>query len=248
MLRPEPLGILGRPDVAGDAALRSSGGNPWRTSMRRLVLAVGLLCATALPARLADQVQPPKAPPDYFRVELRGKLGVAETADGLALDVPEMAKQPAQVSVHGMRLAFGDDKDLAALAKKLDGKTVVVTGELGQWSPRTAARSPVVVSYIRVTTLKAAEDEAVRPADDPLRPKVSMADASGIAETYVRREKIDVSGKFVARVRYVDRKVVETAKAPHWEVSYEPVERSTLGGEVWVSVGMDGKCSHEFGK
>jgi len=216
--------------------------------MRRLVLVVGLLCSTVLPARSDDKKEPPKAPPDYCKVEVRGKLGVADTADELSLDVPEMAKQPVQMTIRGMRLAFGDDKDLAALAKKLDGKTVVVTGELGQWSPRTAARSPVVVSYIRVTTLKAADDEVVRPVDEPIRPKVSMADASGIAEKYVQREKIDVSGKFVARVRYVDKKVVETTKAPHWEVSYEPVERSTLGGEVWVSVGMDGKCSHEFGK
>jgi hypothetical protein len=84
-------------------------------------------------------------------------------------------------------------------------------------------------------------------ADDQ-RPKITATEALRIAEKFVKEEKIDVSRSFIAKVRYVDWKVAKHSREPYWEVCYEPVARLTMGGEIWVSVAMDGKCSHEFGK
>jgi len=57
-----------------------------------------------------------------------------------------------------MRLAFSEDKELADLAKKLDGKTVIVSGSLARVpAERIAVKPTNYLSYIKVTELKAAE-------------------------------------------------------------------------------------------
>jgi len=94
---------------------------------------------------------------DYIKVEIRGKLRVTDKQQ-VALEIEELAKEPVYASVHDMRLAFGEDKELADLAKKLDGKTVIVSGSLARVpAERIAVKPTNYLSYIKVTELKAAE-------------------------------------------------------------------------------------------
>src|SRR5947199_4772432 len=97
--------------------------------MRSYVLVIGLLCSTALPSWAQDK----KPPAPYFKLEIRGTLRVAKIAFG-RFEPVKLVKQAAKGTIEAsgvvMRLDFGEDKELAALAKTLDGKTVLVRGEL----------------------------------------------------------------------------------------------------------------------
>ena len=58
-----------------------------------------------------------------------------------------------------MYLAFGDNKELAALAKDLDGKAVLISGELRRAyeGPISGLFPPRFDDYIQVSGLKAAD-------------------------------------------------------------------------------------------
>src|SRR5262245_43011284 len=90
--------------------------------MRCFMLVIGLLCSSTLPSWAQEKKQPAKGPADYFKVEIRGKLRIVEGRQELVsshwIDFSATAL--------GTALIFGDNKDLAALAKKLDGKTVLI--------------------------------------------------------------------------------------------------------------------------
>jgi hypothetical protein len=148
--------------------------------MLRRALLIGLLSSMALPSRAGEEKEPPKAPPPYFKVETRGKLRIEKGTPG-SFEPLKLVKQPVRATVFasgiGMALDLGDDKELAALAKKLDGKAVLIVGELvraaekelsgypsREFEPRIAvepphSRHPRVrfVDYIKVTSLKLAE-------------------------------------------------------------------------------------------
>jgi hypothetical protein len=117
------------------------------------MLVVGLLCSMAIPSSAQDKKQPAKPPAPYFKVEIRGKLSVVE--GGQELVDPQGIGFSA--TVLGTGLVFGDNKELAALAKKMDGKTVLINGTLEKWAPLTAVRPSHYITYVRVTALKAAE-------------------------------------------------------------------------------------------
>ena len=128
--------------------------------MRRFMLVIGLLSVMALPS-WADEKQPAKAPAAYFKVEIRGTLQVGGAGNGDWFELA-MADQPVKATVvtSGMStpLTFGDNKKLAALAKTLEGKTVLIGGDLRRASDRHIAVQPTrFVYYVQVNTLKAAE-------------------------------------------------------------------------------------------
>jgi hypothetical protein len=127
------------------------------------MLVLGLLFATALPARADDKEEPPKATPTYFKVEVRGTLRLAEKLDVVSETLrQELAKQSVNATIApsgmGMYLRFSDEK-LAALAKKLDAKAVLISGELRRAyeGPISGFFPPRFDDYIYVTALKAAE-------------------------------------------------------------------------------------------
>jgi hypothetical protein len=94
-----------------------------------------------------------KAASDYIKVEIRGKLQVVG-------DKQELVDRQAiqfNATILDMGLVFGDNKELAALAKKLNGKTVLINGYLRRWSQLTAGPPTHYVHYVQVTALKAAE-------------------------------------------------------------------------------------------
>jgi hypothetical protein len=98
----------------------------------------------------------PKAVSDYIKVEIRGKLRTTDLGDILLIE--DLANQPVNITIQDMPLAFGGDKVLAALAKKLDGRTVVVYGNLARAAAERIAIQPKhYLSYVRVTALKEAE-------------------------------------------------------------------------------------------
>jgi len=128
------------------------------------MLVLGLLLATALSSWADDKKEPPKAPPTYFKVKVRGTLRLAEKAEVVSDTLrKELAEQPvnATITTSGMvmYLAFGDKKELAAFAKKLDGKAVQISGELRRAyeGPISGLFPPRFDDYIDVTALKAAE-------------------------------------------------------------------------------------------
>jgi hypothetical protein len=123
---------------------------------------LGLLSPQALPTWADDKKGPPKAPTASFKVEVRGTLRVTDKVEVVSATLAqELAKQPVNATLTGwgMHLAFGGNKELAALAKKLDGKAVVITGHLQRAyeGPISGLFPPRFDDYIRVTALKAAE-------------------------------------------------------------------------------------------
>jgi len=132
--------------------------------MRCFMLALGLPFVMALVSWADDKKEPPKPAPTYFKVEVRGTLRVAEKVEVVSGTLAqELAKQPVNATITRpgmvMYLAFGDNKELAALAKKLDGKAVLITGELRRAyeGPISGLFPPRFDDYIQATTLKAAE-------------------------------------------------------------------------------------------
>jgi hypothetical protein len=132
--------------------------------MRCILLMLALLCSMANPSWADDKKEPAKAPPTHFKVEIRGTLRVAGKVEGVSATLAqELAKQPVNATVAtsglAMYLAFGDNKELAALAKKFDGKSVLITGELRRAyeGPISGLFPPRFDDYIQVTTMKAAE-------------------------------------------------------------------------------------------
>lgn len=132
--------------------------------MRYFMLVVGLVLSMARPSLADEKKEPPKAPPTYFKVEVRGKLRVADQEEVVSASLAqELAKQPVHATIVtsgiGMSLDFGDNKELAALAKKLDGKAILINGDLRRAyeGPISGLFPPRYDDYIQVTALKAAE-------------------------------------------------------------------------------------------
>jgi TolA-binding protein len=77
-------------------------------------------------------------------------------------------------------------------------------------------------------------------------PAVGLVEAIRIAEGYLKKEGIDVSAHYLDSAR-----LMEDAKAGvrWWKLAWKP-NAGGMGGEVWVSVGMDRKAlpTVEFGK
>jgi hypothetical protein len=132
--------------------------------MRCFIVTLGVLLSAALPSWAGDKKEPAKAPATYFKVETRGTLHVADKVEVIYPTLArELEKQPVKASITSagmtMYLAFGDNKELAALAKKLEGKTVLVSGELRRAyeGPISGLCPPRFDDYIQVTALKAAD-------------------------------------------------------------------------------------------
>jgi len=107
--------------------------------MARLFAVTTLLCLLALPALAADK-----------EVQVRGTLKTGIVAIG-----GETTGTIVRTKAGTFELDLGKDKELRALAKKLDGKEVVVSGPL-------QVRKGVEVKerrIITVKTLKAAGDK-----------------------------------------------------------------------------------------
>lgn len=116
-----------------------------------------------LEVETGQEKKEPKKTPPHFKVDVRGELRITERGEeiqsGALMQALGKQKVYANVVVHSIRmgLIFGENKELAVLAQKLDGKTVVITGHLLRFSPDTAGPPTQFFNYIQVTSLKAAE-------------------------------------------------------------------------------------------
>jgi hypothetical protein len=121
-------------------------------------IAIVVVLLGSIPSLAEDNTQP-KAPAAYIKVEMRGKLRIVESVEPLWSEAAIRSKVKATVEVPGMALPLAiDDKDLAALAKKLDGKTVLVVGYLSRaFDPHITVQPTQFIYYARVTELKAVE-------------------------------------------------------------------------------------------
>ena len=104
-----------------------------------------------------------QAEANYFKVKIRGTLRVKNEPPKTG--APELDKQPFSAAVQGNRvtphLFFGGDEKLLAAARKLDGKTVVLSGEMSRFIGGTISgldeRPALLVDCVKVTTLQAVE-------------------------------------------------------------------------------------------
>jgi hypothetical protein len=104
-----------------------------------------------------------QAEANYFKVKIRGTLRV--TGEPPKTGAPELDKQPFSTTIHGnsltLHLFFGGDEKLLGTARKLDGKTIVLSGEMRRFIGGTISgldeRQPPLVYYVKVTTLQAVE-------------------------------------------------------------------------------------------
>jgi hypothetical protein len=117
------------------------------------MLMLGLFCSLSVPSWAGDKKEPEKAPSNYIKVEIRGTLQVVADSQELV----DRQGIHFNATILNMGLVFGENKELAALAKKLDGKTVMINGNLRRWSQLTAGPPTHYVHYVQVTALKAAE-------------------------------------------------------------------------------------------
>ena len=109
---------------------------------------------------------------NYFKVQIRGTVRVKGGPPKTG--VPELDNQPFSATIHGNSLTphlfFGGDEQLLATARKLDGKPVVLNGEMRRFIGGTISgldeRPPPLVYYVKVTTLQAVEAQG---ADGELR-------------------------------------------------------------------------------
>ena len=115
--------------------------------MRCFLLVLGLLGCWTVSSSAEEKVV------EYTTVEARGKLEII--GDGTELLGQGVAGFPARVARNN--LSFGDNKELLAQAKKLDGQTVLIRGSLGVWSPLTAGPPKEFHPYIHVTSIRAAD-------------------------------------------------------------------------------------------
>jgi hypothetical protein len=121
--------------------------------MRCLLLVMGLVGSLAMRLQ-AEEKQPAKPPADYCNVELRGTLEISPNG-GELVDVQGIA---FSATAGGHNLIFGENKELAAAAKKLDGKKVLINGHPRTWSPLSAVAPTTFIPYIEVTAIKAADE------------------------------------------------------------------------------------------
>lgn len=112
----------------------------------KLVMAIFAVLLAATFAEAGEQA-PGKEGEEYVRVEVKGRLATGVVAIG-----GETTGTTITAGTITWDLDFGDKKDLAAQAEKLDGQRVVVTG-LARQVPGVT-RGPRII--IRVETLKPA--------------------------------------------------------------------------------------------
>lgn len=77
------------------------------------------------------------------------------------------------------------------------------------------------------------------------RPRVSMQDALKIAEDYISKQNIDIRPFWLYRATYMllgDEKTPDKDKLPGWHFWWVD-EAGTIGGDVEIFVGMDGKAN-----
>lgn len=106
-------------------------------------------CVGLLTAGIAGAGDPSgMEPSSYIKVEIKGKLATGVVAIG-----GETTGTTITAGEITWDLDFGENKDLASLAEKHDGKTVVVTGTARQ--VKGVTRGPRIV--VTVATLKPAD-------------------------------------------------------------------------------------------
>ncbi len=77
-----------------------------------------------------DRKEPAESGQDYFRTSVKARGILTVTKEKAATSSGVFNDQPVGAVLHGVPLFFGGDNDLIELARKLDGKTVILTGTM----------------------------------------------------------------------------------------------------------------------
>ena len=97
--------------------------------------------------------------------------------------------------------------------------------------------------------LLSTSEELLKPLDEvPREPSVDLVTALRIAQEYAKTAKMDVSKHYIDSVRLISK---DDSVKSHWQVTWRPKERFTMGGEIWMSVSSQDKSllpTVEYGK
>jgi hypothetical protein len=109
----------------------------------------------------ADEKAPKKPIADYIKVELRGKLRILPRDEDKAVHAQVVVRTGSGFGEKRYDLDLSADKALRESAQKLDGKTVLITGELVTVYDfvQSATRPYPPRDVVRVKTLNAAEPD-----------------------------------------------------------------------------------------
>jgi hypothetical protein len=123
-----------------------------------------MVCAVlgfATLVRGADEKSPEKPSADYIKVEMRGELRILPRDMDQAVRVRVVVRAASGLGAKQYDLDFRADKALCNSAQKLDGKVVLIGGELVTIYDfvQSATRPYPPRDVIRVKTLKAAEPD-----------------------------------------------------------------------------------------
>ena len=92
-------------------------------------------------------------------------------------------------------------------------------------------------------------EEPILPIDKvPRKPTVNLVTALKIAQDYAKAEKMDLSNHYLDSVRLISK---DDSLKSHWQVTWRPKQRFTIGGEIWMSVSSTDKTllpNVEYGK
>jgi hypothetical protein len=110
--------------------------------------------------RRADEKAPEKPIADYIKVEMRGELRVLSRDEGEGVQAEAVVRDTGLRSKH-YGLDLPADKALRESVQELDGKTVLITGELVTVYDfaQSATRPYPPRDVVRVKTLKAAKPD-----------------------------------------------------------------------------------------
>lgn len=78
-------------------------------------------------------------------------------------------------------------------------------------------------------------------------PAISIRKAIEIAEEHYSRTEDKREGRFIEQVHYVEHNLSQPSKGAFWVVRFVPPTRS-IGGEVFMSIYMDGTISVMHGR
>ena len=75
-----------------------------------------------------------------------------------------------------------------------------------------------------------------------LRPKISLQEALKLAESYIKREKIDASSYYLLEARMIQYGGDKDLKEPRWFFLWVH-ENGSLGNHIEITISMDGKAA-----
>jgi hypothetical protein len=100
------------------------------------------------------------------------------------------------------------------------------------------------ITFIPVSN-KSAATKSAATQPDTRRPEISVAEALDIAEKYVGKHQVDITGKYIDSVRL--NLNPQSTRGKYWIVSWE-LDKFVKGGQTYLHIYMDKSVEVRFGE